>query len=447
MNDSLEPTSSVLTSGWWVDRVLRAALVVALSSTAAACGTGAATSDGASTSRPSSAQETAADSTGDHPEAPDGTEEVADPQPRLVVGDGEAGTVTLLDLVTGEPLDTYEVAEPPYLSTSPEGRLAYLVAHESDEVDVLATGAWSVDHGDHDHHFVEDAGLLEPVTGPAPSHVVANDEATAVFTDGDGSVTLLDEDALAEGEATGETIATGRPHHGVAVAVDDGVVVTLPDPALPEGELPHGVTVRDEAGQVVAESSGCPELHGEVTTGAGLAFACADGVLVVEPDGAESTFRTVAYPADATGLRAWSLVGDERSDVVFGALAGEDTSRAIARIDLTAGTATQVPLPAEASAVALDPANDVVLVVTSEGRVHAVDATTGEVRASVPVVGTSDPAAEVPHPQIAVGDDRAYVSDPAAGTVVEVATNDDLRVTRTFDLGGAPQRLVVAGAR
>lgn len=449
-----------------MERMRVLVLVVALAMVAAACGaeetaqeeeaTAAATAE-ASTSEATSEEEhaegedehaeAAHDGEEGHPEAPAGAEEVDEAQPRLVVADGEAGEVTLLDLTSGEPVDTYETAEPAYLSTSSDGRLVYLIQYDNDEVDVLDAGSWAVDHGDHQHHYTAEPTLLDALAGPAPSHVVGHDGTAALFTDGNGEVMLLDEDALTDGEVVSETIATGRPHHGVAIAVHDEVVVTLPNPDAPEGELPHGVTVRDEAGEVVAESADCPELHGEVSTAEGLAFACADGVLVVDPDGADSTFTKVAYPAEAAGLRAWSLVGGEDADVVFGALSGEDTQRAVTRLDLATGSVQQIALPADASAVALDSEHDALLVVTADGQVHLIDTGTGEVRVSEPVVGAFDYGAEAPRPQIAVGDDRAYVSDPAAGTVVEVATNDDLRVTRTLDVSGAPQRLTVVGAR
>ena len=82
---------------------------------------------------------------------------------------------------------------------------------------------------------------------------------------------------------------------------------------------------------------------------------------------------------------------------------------------------------------------------TTEGTLHTIDPLTGTVRASVAAVRpfSLEGGFAVPRPRIVAGPERrAYVSDPAAGRVVEVATNP-LRVTRTFAVGGAPVSMAV----
>ncbi|WP_443484043.1 hypothetical protein, partial [Klebsiella pneumoniae] len=65
------------------------------------------------------------------------------------------------------------------------------------------------------------------VEAPMPGHVVPHGDRTAIFADGSGEITLFDPTALGEGKLDVlEETATEDPHHGVAVPLSDGGLLT-----------------------------------------------------------------------------------------------------------------------------------------------------------------------------------------------------------------------------
>ena len=149
-------------------------------------------------------------------------------------------------------------------------------------------------------NLVEPALLDFALDGTTPVHFVAHDDTIAIFNDGDGTATIFTEDVVRSNGADMVTVDSGRPHHGVAVPMDDVVVISLPNPDDPEAALPVGVTVRTLAGEKeVAAFAECPGLHGEASIGHdAVAFGCTDGVLIVEREGDVWSSRKIANPAD-----------------------------------------------------------------------------------------------------------------------------------------------------
>ena len=165
-------------------------------------------------------------------------------------------------------LATYEVAGPARVYAGADGTLVYAVQTDADRVNVIDSGVRYVPHEDHDDLDLVEPALLDfALDGTTPIHFVAHDDTIAIFNDGDGTATIFTEDVVRSNSADTLTVDSGRPHHGVAVPMDDVVVISLPDPDDPEAALPVGVTVRTLAGEEVAAFAECPGLHGEASIG------------------------------------------------------------------------------------------------------------------------------------------------------------------------------------
>ncbi|WP_195210511.1 YncE family protein [Actinomarinicola tropica] len=107
-----------------------------------------------------------------------------------------------------------------------------------------------------------------------------------------------------------------------------------------------------------------------------------------------------------------------------------------------------IPLPAALVAMAFDEEHEVIVALTDDGQVHRIDPATGEVLQSTPVLDTielPDGHGGPPVPTVLVAGDRAYVTDPDGGRVVELGIADELRVAREIAVGGNPAGVAVVG--
>jgi hypothetical protein len=375
------------------------------------------------------------------PAAPTALEE---PAPRLVVSDGVAGRVEVIDLLSGQsvgaPIETGGVS-----TLYTDGRFVFATASDDNAVTVVDGGSWVEEHGDHVHAFATEPSVVGTIEGPSPVHTVANDDHVLVFFDGDGTIAAINTDELPESGAEPElTIVTAGPHHGVAVAIDGHLVVSVPGPTAED--LPTGVEIRHGAEEVEAEfPEDCPEMHGEAAFEDGVLFACDDGALWVSRGEGGWTAEKVAWPAAASGeARTWSFAHTHGVPLVAG-VAGDG----LVTVDVHTGTATRFESPGDVLALAVAEGGSALLAVTRDGVAHLIDSASGEVTATAPLVTAvaEDVASYSPEsPKITIDESRAYVSDPATGTVVEVVTSDGLRTARTFDLGVAPASLVIVGS-
>ncbi|WP_166347523.1 hypothetical protein [Phytoactinopolyspora limicola] len=367
---------------------------------------------------------------------------------RLLVADGEAGQVTVLDTDTGEVLDTIEIPAPQdaptMLATSDDGRYGFAVMYDRDAVQVIDSGVWTVDHGDHSHYYVAPPASLALHEGDSPAHVVAHDDYTAIFFDGDGQYRMLTAADLAQ-RAEGELLDADAPHHGVAVPWDEGsaIVSEYGDTEPDQSTLPPEVVVRDAEGEVVESGfPECPELHGEASAGHTVAFACADGILVLEEHGDHFDGHKLDYP-DGDG-RSGTLRGAAGLEVLVGNY-DEDTMLVI---EPEEHTVTPLELPASFSTFAVTAHGDGSLLgVSADGSLHVVDLEAGSATSIDGVVAeySADATWTDPTPQLAVGPDAlVYVSDPGAGQVHEVDL-DAGSVVRSFDVEGMPFHVAVAG--
>ncbi len=344
-------------------------------------------------------------------EATSDVTEAAALTPRLVVT--YDGGVQVLDANTLDVVG--DVALDGFLRANPAGDGRHAALSTSEGFQLLDTGTWAQAHGDHAHYFTADP-VLTDVTYEAetPGHAVVHAGRTNFWDDGTGEITIVDAEHVADGPGQdARTYTTPAAHHGVAVELTDGTLV-LTDGTEDERS---GVRVLDADDAEIAATDECPSVHGEATAqGEAVVLGCEDGVVIVK-DGAVTK---VDSPTSPGGFG--TLAGSHSSSVVLGDYKeGEDQDPTqVSLIDAEAGTIQLVELPASYTFRSLARGDDgEALVLGTDGALHVIDPTTGELTNSWPVVDawTVPEDWQEPRPAIWVNDGTAFVSDPATSSI------------------------------
>lgn len=385
---------------------------------------------------------TGADTAAQHPDA----EEVEGPRPRVLVGDGESGEITVIDLESGEPVSTLDTDGFGALTTV--GRHVFAADADNDLVTVIDGGSWSTEHGSHSHFYVADPRVVGTTNGSYPVHIVHGDDRVAVFYDDDGSADIHSDDDLESGDLEPvETVTTSGAHHGLVVPFEDHYVVSVPhdDPE----ELPTGIEVRHRPEEVEASfAEDCPGLHGEATFADGVLLACENGLLWVTDEAGGWNAELFDYPTHDgdSDVRVGSFAHDH--GVPIAASHFDDESIVVTSLDGDPEMLL-VELDEEVRDLALL-GDDRVVVLTTDGRLQLIDATSGDLEAEVTVLGEDPLPADAdwrePRRRLAVAGSHLLVSEPDEETVTEVVVDgDELAVDRTFDIDHMPEHLAVVG--
>ncbi|MCE7081814.1 zinc metallochaperone AztD [Streptomyces sp. ST2-7A] len=284
-------------------------------------------------------------------------------------------------------------------------------------------------------------GELTDVTFPGekPGHVVHHAGVTVLFTDGTGEVTMFDTDALGDGEPEVETHMSDEPHHGVAIKLSTGELVTT----LGTEEERTGIVVLDADGEEVARNEDCPGVHGEATArDEAVVVGCQDGVLVYR-DGA---ITKVDSPDDYG--RIGNQSGSEESAIVLGDYKSDpdadlERPERIALIDTESGELRLVDLDSSYTfrSLARGPHGEA-LVLGTDGSVHVIDPEAGEVVNSIPVIEEWEEPMEwqQPRPAIFVRDHTAYVTDPD-GRAVHAVHVESGEILASAELPDSPNEI------
>ncbi|MGA5076749.1 zinc metallochaperone AztD [Streptomyces griseoincarnatus] len=278
--------------------------------------------------------------------------------------------------------------------------------------------------GDEDHVIVStdtgfrvfDAARQEftdaEFEGAKPGHVVRHGGKTVLFTDGTGEVNVFDPADLAGGkQPKTRTYTSAEPHHGVAIELADGELVTT----LGTEEKRTGALVLDKNNKEIARAENCPGVHGEAAAqGDVVGLGCEDGVLLYK----DGKFTKVDAPDDyaRTGNQAGSdaspiLLGDYKTDPD----AELERPTRISLIDTRTAKMKLVDLGTSYSfrSLARGPHGEA-LVLGTNGVLHVIDPETGKAEKKIDAVGdwTEPLDWQQPRPTLFVRDHTAYVSDP-----------------------------------
>ncbi|MGL4177078.1 MAG: hypothetical protein ACRCSN_13475 [Dermatophilaceae bacterium] len=348
-------------------------------------------------------------------------------RPRLVVAHDTG--VVVLDARTLATLGSFDLPARPGLSTSGDGRHVFLTPSATGTVRVLDTG-------DPQARGAERRPAMERgvIPGLKPAHVNGEHGRTAVFDDGTGTVTVVDDDQLDSPVLETRVFAPHGPHHGVAVPLTKGYLVSVPA----EGSTSRvGVARMTEQGRIAQRWDTCPGLHGEAHGADGLvAFGCEDGIFTYR----DGTAGKIAEPSDVAG-QVGTLAGSEESTV----LAGNYTETQMLLADTATGATKVVDLGQAYGSFTRDEHGDVVVLGT-DGKVHVVDPETGEIESSVTAVPAWTRPAEytTPRPVMTVVGHEALVTDPGTQRVVRVDLERG-KLVRSVAFPAAPTALVATG--
>jgi hypothetical protein len=237
--------------------------------------------------------------------------------------------------------------------------------------------------------------------------------------------------------------------------VDGGFVsASIQDPANPV--LPNGVVVYNRQGQEVARNTSCPGLHGLAGNAVGKLYGCADGALLVTTTGTTVNFQKLAHATDPRfGVgTVWAREG-QPNFLVRMSIRGQPVSAATRAIGVTnVATRTMQPVPLPANEIDwtadVDYTGRYALVLGRLGNLHVLDMTTRQITGTLAgVVPPMPTAGAVLTPFIAFAQGVAYMTSPTQGRIYEIAISSTgtPSLSRTMNVGGAPERIAVLGVR
>jgi hypothetical protein len=343
----------------------------------------------------------------------EGAEETAEAQWRLVMAEADTGDVHILDPVTEESTKIATVEGLQAAGT--DGRFVYLSG--ASNAQILDSGVWTVDHGDHVHYYKTDPGSVGEIDGAGFTPV--GDPGVTVLNSGQ-EVLTLDRESLEEGEVTPTGQVGGQaalPYDQRLLVVDDGTVQVLGRDGALESEL----------------TESCQEPQGQTVTRRGAVFGCQDGALLVTGE-AELAAEKIPYPGSG-------IDGGFHHRPGTSVLAAHSRTGAVLVLDLKERQWRELEVQ-DAVAVSATGEDSPVLVLTKDGVLRSFDPTSGAELAQIELMTIADGAAP---PTIQVDTNRAYINDPGGTAVYEIDYRDDLRLARTFDLDFQPDYMVETG--
>ncbi|MDO4917956.1 hypothetical protein [Kocuria sp.] len=359
------------------------------------------------------------------------------------------GGLLTVDTKTGEVVE--DVKQDGFLRLNNAGDGRHVMVSDGDRFRVFDTGLEAVPHGDHHHYYESDPALTQRTfDAPHAGHVVLHDGKTTLFGDGDGSIQTFASDALKkEGEPEVARKKTEAPHHGVALELSDGTLLTTQGT---EDER-HTVQVLHGDGSVKAETTDCPGVHGEAAAAPGrhtdtVVVGCENGPVVYR-DGA---FHKI--PVKDAYARSGNLAGSETSPVVLGDYkvdkdAEQERPTRVALFDTAHGTHKLVELGSSYwfRSLARGPRGEG-LVLTYDGKLNVVDQDTGAVTRRIDVIEPWREKADwqQPGPAVKVAGGNAYVTD-AENRKLHVVDLAKGQVVRSIDLPQTPVELAVTTGR
>ncbi|GAA1964447.1 zinc metallochaperone AztD [Amycolatopsis minnesotensis] len=247
-------------------------------------------------------------------------------------------------------------------------------------------------------------------TGVKPGHVVRHAGRTVLFADGTGEVTTFDPKALGGAKPPTRTHRTPQPHHGVAIELANGELVTT----VGNEEARSGIVALTAERKEIARDETCPGVHGEATAqGEAVVVGCESGALVYQHG------KITKVPSPAAYGRIGNQAGSDRSPITLGDYKQDKDAELerptrVSLIDTRTHTLKLVELGTSYTFRSLGrgPGGEG-LVLGTDGGLRVLDPETGVVTKTVPVTGPWQEPLEwqQPRPALFVRGGTAYVTD------------------------------------
>ena len=374
---------------------------------------------------------------------------------RLLIGDGETGAMSVIDLEHGDvDQDAFDLgSRAGRIYSTKSGRFAIAVSSDANAAHVFDGGIYLEAHGDH---FDEVDGPVErmgiDLSGDRPVHLYVGSEWAAVFYDGSGDVVLLNEHELEEeGDDYVPPKFNAGAHHGAAVPLEGdlfAVSAQHPDYASnPEDyRLPIGAEIVDLDGNVLHRDEGCEGLHGDAGNGDMAAFGCMGGVLVVEAHDGHYEGMFIGPPAgSADDFRITSVWGYPGLDHFFGL----DSAVGLYVVDPEEGAMEQFITASEDGPtpinVAMSHDGEALLVVMSDGELRMYDAHDLDLLASADDFLTEPVETGFwARPHVVTAPGAVFITDSIGGEVMQL-DDHDLEVVNHWEVDGNPTKIAFVG--
>ncbi|MFD7291495.1 zinc metallochaperone AztD [Streptomyces sp. NPDC059863] len=263
--------------------------------------------------------------------------------------------------------------------------------------------------------------------GPKPGHVVRHADRTVLFTDGTGQVTIFDPHDLAKGKPATTTYTSAAPHHGVAIELKNGRLVST----LGTEEKRTGIVVLDKDRKEVTRNEECAGVHGEATAkDEVVVVGCEDGVLIYKNGAITKVQSPTAYG------RIGNQAGSDQSPIVLGDFKQDkdaelERPQQVSLINTTTAKMKLVDINTSYTfrSLARGPHGEG-LVLGTDGKIHVIDPEAGKVTRTIPVTGAWQEPLEwqQPRPALFVREHTAYVTDPATKKIhaIDIETGEEL---------------------
>ncbi len=382
-----------------------------------------------------------------------GEEEAEEVVGRLIVGYGQSGELSVIDLAHGEvEQSAFDLGGPAgRIYATRSGRFAIATSSDANNAYVLDGGIYLEGHGGHFDQVEGPMELLDiDLSGDRPVHLYAGEEWSTIFYDGSGEIILLNEHELEEegSDYSPPSINVG-PHHGAAVPLEDDVfAVTIQHPEYDADPInnafPIGAEVMNIAGDVLHHDEGCDRLTGSAGNGHMAAFGCVGGALVVEAHDGEYEGMFISPPAgEPEDFRLTSMWGYPGFDHFFaqgsevGMYVIDPEERAMEQL---------IPYTEDLSPIsaAISHDGEALLVAMSDGELRMYDAHDLDLLASVRDFLT--PQAERAFraaPQSATAPGAVFITD-VAGRVLQL-DDHDLEIVDQWDIPVSASRIAFVG--
>ena len=381
----------------------------------------------------------------------EGAEEVIG---RLLIGDGETGMMSVIDLEHGDvEQDAFDLgSRAGRIYATKSGRFAIAVSSDANTAHVFDGGIYLEAHGDH---FDQIEGPVErldiDLSGDRPVHLYVGSEWATIFYDGSGDVVFLEEHELEEeGSDYVPPKLNFGPQHGAAVPLEGdlfAVSVQHPnyesDPA--EYRLPVGAEIVTLDGEVLHHDEGCEGLHGDAGNGHMAVFGCIGGVLAVEAHDGEYEGMFIGPPAGSPDdFRLTSVWGYPGLDHFFalGSAVG------LYVVDPEEGGMEQlIPATEELRPINVSMSHDgeALLVVMSDGELRMYEAHDLDLLASADDFLTEPVETGFwARPHVVTAPGAVFITDSLGGEVLQL-DDHDLEVVNHWDVEGNPTKIAFVG--
>lgn len=215
--------------------------------------------------------------------------------------------------------------------------------------------------------------------------------------------------------------------------------------------LPTGVQIRDAADSIVWSGADtlCIGLHGEAVSASGVAFGCADGVLLIESKPSGFQARLIPDPASLPdAARTGTLKGHHDLAHLFAAYSNAGANLGLWMLDPASGASSMVH-PGTDIPVAwdVDDHAEFLVVVGASGAVALYDANTGvsKVRREGVIGAITDHGNHgAAYPGMDMRGGLLFLTDPAGGKLLVL--DEDLATVKSVSIPGKPGKIAVLGA-